>query len=299
MRHKLEFLPLWGLVRAMGMLPRPLARGLGIALAQLVYLAHPKLRRVGMRNLELAFPEKSRAERKKILRKVFTGMGRQLAEFCLFPKYTKDNIKEIAIHDGFENFDAARQRGKGVLLLTGHFGGWEVGSFAHSVYGFPIKIVVRDLDNPLIDDLVRRYRTLHGNSTFDNREFARSLLSSMRAGDTVGILMDTNMTPPQGVFVDYFGIPACTASGLARVALKTDAAVIPAFTIWDEALKRYRIRFEPALRLIRTGDSEADAIANTALFTQALEKCARRYPEQWLWVHRRWKTRPPGQPALY
>ncbi|MCU1309888.1 MAG: lipid biosynthesis acyltransferase [Candidatus Angelobacter sp.] len=299
MRHKLEFLPLWGLVRAMGMQPRPLARGLGIALAQLVYLAHPKLRRVGMRNLELAFPEKSRAERKKILRKVFTGMGRQLAEFCLFPKYTKDNIKEIAIHDGFENFDAARQRGKGVLLLTGHFGGWEVGSFAHSVYGFPIKIVVRDLDNPLIDDLVRRYRTLHGNSTFDNREFARSLLSSMRAGDTVGILMDTNMTPPQGVFVDYFGIPACTASGLARVALKTDAAVIPAFTIWDEALKRYRIRFEPALRLIRTGDSEADAIANTALFTQALEKCARRYPEQWLWVHRRWKTRPPGQPALY
>jgi KDO2-lipid IV(A) lauroyltransferase len=299
MRHKLEFLPLWGLVRAMGMLPRPLARGLGIALAQLVYLAHPKLRRVGMRNLELAFPEKSRAERKKILRKVFSGMGRQLAEFCLFPKYSKDNVKEIAIHDGFENFEAARQRGKGVLLLTGHFGGWEVGSFAHSLYGFPIKIVVRDLDNPLIDDLVRRYRTLRGNSTFDNREFARTLLSSMRAGDTVGILMDTNMTPPQGVFVDYFGIPACTASGLARVALKTDAAVIPAFTIWDEALKRYRIRFEPALQLIRTGDAEADAIANTALFTQSLEKCARRYPEQWLWVHRRWKTRPVGQPALY
>ena len=299
MRHKLEFLPLWGLVCAMGMLPRPLARGLGIALAQLVYLAHPKLRRVGMRNLELAFPEKSRAERKKILRKVFAGMGRQLAEFCLFPKYSKDNVKEIAIHDGFENFEAARQRGKGVLLLTGHFGGWEVGSFAHSLYGFPIKIVVRDLDNPLIDDLVRRYRTLHGNSTFDNREFARSLLSSMRTGDTVAILMDTNMTPPQGVFVDYFGIPACTASGLARVAVKTDAAVIPAFTIWDEALKRYRIRFEPALQLIRTGDAEADAVANTALFTKALEKCARRYPEQWLWVHRRWKTRPAGQPALY
>src|SRR5207253_8989373 len=230
---------------------------------------------------------------------VFTGMGRQLAEFCLFPKYTKENVKTIAIHDGFENFEAARQRGKGVLLLTGHFGGWEVGSFAHSLYGFPIKIVVRDLDNPLIDDLVRRYRTLHGNSTFDNREFARSLLSSMRAGDTVGILMDTNMTPPQGVFVDYFGIPACTASGLARVALKTDAAVVPAFTIWDPDLKRYRIHFEPALTLVRTGDPEADAIANTALFTKALEKCARRHPDQWLWVHRRWKTRPPGEPALY
>ncbi|MCU1284651.1 MAG: lipid biosynthesis acyltransferase [Acidobacteriales bacterium] len=299
MRYKLEFLPLWLLVRGIGMLPRPLARAVGITLARLVYLAHPKLRRVGRRNLELAFPKKTKAERSRILRAVFTGMGRQLAEFCLFPKYTKENVKTVAIHDGFENFEAARQRGKGVLLLTGHFGGWEVGSFAHSLYGFPIKIVVRDLDNPLIDDLVRRYRTLHGNSTFDNREFARTLISSMRAGDTVGILMDTNMTPPQGVFVDYFGIAACTASGMARVALKTDAAVLPAFTIWDPDLKRYRIQFEPALTLIRTGDAEADAIANTALFTKALEKCARRHPDQWLWVHRRWKTRPPGEPALY
>jgi KDO2-lipid IV(A) lauroyltransferase len=299
MRHKLEFLPLWILVRGIGVLPRPLARAVGITLAQLVYFLHAKLRRVGMRNLQLAFPGKSRSERNRILRGVFTGMGRQLAEFCLFPKYTAENVKKVAIHDGFENFETARQRGKGVLLLTGHFGGWEVGSFAHSLYGFPIKIVVRDLDNPLINDLVRRYRTLHGNSTFDNREFARSLLSSMRAGDTVGILMDTNMTPPQGVFVDYFGIPACTASGMARVAMKTDAAVIPAFTIWDPVLKRYRIRFEPALSLIRTGDLEADALANTALFTKALEKCARNHPDQWLWVHRRWKTRPAGEPPLY
>src|SRR4051812_45116716 len=232
MRHKLEYLPLWALVRGIGMLPRPLARGVGIALAQLVYFAHPKLRRVGMRNLQLAFPEKTRSERKRILRAVFTGMGRQLAEFCLFPKYSKENVKNIAIHDGFENFEAARKRGKGVLLLTGHFGGWEVGSFAHSLYGFPIKIVVRDLDNPLIDALVKRYRTLHGNSTFDNRKFPAGLPSSRRAGDTVGFLRDTNMPPPQGVFVDYFGIPACTASGLARVALKTGAAVVPAFTIW-------------------------------------------------------------------
>jgi KDO2-lipid IV(A) lauroyltransferase len=299
MRHKLEFIALQTLVRGIGMLPRPIARAVGISLANLVYFVHPKLRRVGMRNLELAFPEKSRVERKRILRGAFTGMGRQLAEFCLFPKYSEENVKKIAIYDGFENFEAARQRGKGVLLLTGHFGGWEVGSFAHSLYGFPIKIVVRDLDNPLIDALVKRYRTLHGNSTFDNREFARSLLSSMRAGDTVGILMDTNMTPPQGVFVDYFGVPACTASGMARVALKTDAAVVPAFSLWDPVLKRYRIRFEPMLTLIRTDDTEADAIANTALFTKALEKCARSYPDQWLWVHRRWKTRPAGERTLY
>jgi Kdo2-lipid IVA lauroyltransferase/acyltransferase len=258
MRHKFEYLPLWLLVRTLGALPRPLARGLGISLAYLVYLLHGKLRRVGMRNLEIAFPDKSRKQRKKILRGVFVGLGRQLAEFCRFPKYTRENLTSVAVYEGFENFENARKHGKGVLLLTGHFGAWEIGSFAHSLYGHSMKIVVRDLDNPLVDALVRRYRTLHGNQTFDNREFARSLLASMRAGETVGILMDTNMTPPQGVFVDYFGIPACTASGLARVALKTDAAVVPGFTIWDPELGKYKICFEPAISLVRTGDTEAD-----------------------------------------
>jgi KDO2-lipid IV(A) lauroyltransferase len=121
----------------------------------------------------------------------------------------------------------------------------------------------------------------------------------MKAGETVGILMDTNMTPPQGVFVDFFGIPACTASGLARIALRTDASVVPGFTIWDPALRKYRLRFDPAINLVRTGDDDADALANTALFTKVIEDYVRRYPDQWLWVHRRWKTRPEGQPPLY
>jgi Kdo2-lipid IVA lauroyltransferase/acyltransferase len=115
----------------------------------------------------------------------------------------------------------------------------------------------------------------------------------------VGILMDTNMTAPEGVFVEFFGIPACTASGLARIALRTDAAVVPGFTIWDPVLRKYRLRFEPALQLIRTGNNETDIVANTQLFTKVIEDVVRRYPDQWLWVHRRWKTRPPGQPPLY
>jgi KDO2-lipid IV(A) lauroyltransferase len=135
--------------------------------------------------------------------------------------------------------------------------------------------------------------------TFDNRDFARGLLGAMRGGETVGILMDTNMTPPQGVFVDFFGVPACTASGLARVALKTGAAVVPAFTIWDAAVGKYKITFAPALKLIQTGNADADAVSNTALFTSAIESCVREHPEQWLWVHRRWKTRPPGEPTIY
>jgi Kdo2-lipid IVA lauroyltransferase/acyltransferase len=299
MRHKLEYFPVWLVLKIMGALPRPLAHFAGITLAMLVYALHSKLRRVGMRNLEIAFPERPAKERKKILRGVFVGMGRHLAEFCRFPKYTKENLHEIAVYEGFEALEEARKRGKGILFLTGHFGAWEVGSFAHSLYGHPIKIVVRDLDNPLVDALVKRYRTLHGNETIDNREFLRGLLSAMRGGETVGILMDTNMTPPQGVFADFFGVAACTASGLARVALKTDAAVIPAYTVWDEAIGKYKICFDPPVSLIRTDNAEADAITNTALFNKELEKIARRFPDQWLWVHRRWKTRPSGEPPIY
>jgi KDO2-lipid IV(A) lauroyltransferase len=146
---------------------------------------------------------------------------------------------------------------------------------------------------------MRRYRTMHGNSTVDKDDFVRGLLSAMKAGETVGILMDTNMTPPQGVFTDFFGIPACTASGLARIALRTDAAVVPGFTVWDPGLRKYRLRFDPALKLIRTGNDDADIVANTALFTKVIEEYVRKYPDQWLWVHRRWKTRPAGEAALY
>ena len=121
----------------------------------------------------------------------------------------------------------------------------------------------------------------------------------MRNQETVGILMDTNMTPPQGVFVNFFGIAACTASGMARVALHTGAAVVPAFTIWDPVLRHYRVEFDRPVELVRTGNDEADAIANTATFTRIIEDYVRRYPDQWLWVHRRWKTRPAGEAGLY
>jgi KDO2-lipid IV(A) lauroyltransferase len=281
------------------MLPRSAARGVGLLIAGVVYHGHLRLRRVGMRNLELAFPEKSERERRKILRGVYRSLGRLLAEFCLFPSYTRENVSQVATYQGFENFEAAEKRGKGVLFLTGHFGGWEIGSFFHSLQGHPMRIVVRPIDNPLVDALVTRYRTLHGNTLVGNQGFARALLAAMHANETVGILMDTNMTPPQGVFVDFFGIPACTAVGIARVALHTDAAVVPAFTIWDSVLRKYRVEFSPAIQLVRTGDDEADAIANTALFNRVFEAYVRKYPDQWLWVHRRWKTRPSGEAALY
>jgi KDO2-lipid IV(A) lauroyltransferase len=299
MRQRLEYALAWLIIRTLGAFPRPLARTAAIFIAWVVYFLHSRLRRTGMRNLALAFPEKTRYEHGKILRGEFASLGRQLAEVCHFPKYTRENLARVVVYDGFENFEQAFAQGKGVLFLTAHLGGWELSAFAHSLHGHPLRIVARPLDNVYLDRMVRRYRTMHGNTVVDKDDFVRGILSAMKAGQTVGILMDTNMTPPQGVFVDFFAIPACTASGLARIALRTGAAVVPGFTIWDRALRKYRLRFDPAVKLIRTGNLDADTVTNTAIFTSIIENYVRQYPDQWLWVHRRWKTRPEGQPPLY
>jgi KDO2-lipid IV(A) lauroyltransferase len=299
MRRKLEYAVAWPFIKVLGVLPRPLSRALAISIAEMVYLLHFRLRQVGMRNLAMVFPEKSEVERARILRGVFTSLGRQLSEVCQFPKYTIENVEQVVVYDGLENYLEANARGKGVLFLTAHFGAWELSAFAHSMHGHWLHVVMRPMDNPYLDRLLQENRTRYGNKVVAKDDFVRGLLGAMRAGEVVGILMDTNMTPPQGVFVDFFGIPACTASGLARIALKTDAAVVPGFTIWDDALGKYRLRFDPALQLIRTGDLEADIVANTQMFTKVIEDYVRQYPEQWLWVHRRWKTRPEGEKSLY
>jgi len=280
-------------------LPRPLARAIGIGLAWVIYLLHVRLRQVGMRNLAMAFPEKTVGERARILRGEFASLGRQLAEVCHFPDYTLENVDDVVVFDGFENYERAQARGKGVLLFAGHFGGWELSSFVLSMRGHWMYVLMRGMDNPYLGELILLYRTMHGNKAVDKDDFVRGLLSAMKGGEVVGLLMDTNMTPPQGIFVDFFGIPACTAVGPARIALRTDAAVVPTFTIWDAALGKYRLRFDPAVELVRTGDLDADIKANTQKLTAVIEEYVRKYPEQWLWVHRRWKTRPPGDAPLY
>jgi KDO2-lipid IV(A) lauroyltransferase len=299
MRHRLEYAPVWLLVQVLALTPASVSRACGIVLARMGHLLHRRLRRVGLRNLQLAFPQMAASQRRRILRGVFTSLGRQLADFCRFPHYNRENISQLAVYDGFENFERAQARGKGVLFLAAHFGGWEVSSFMHALHGHPLHILVRPLDNPHLDRLVTRHRTLSGNRTLPKQDFARAVLAALRAGETVGILMDQNMISEQGVFVDFFGIPACTSTLLARMALRTEAAVVPAFCFWDPTLRRYRMRFEPALETVRTGSMEADIVVNTAAYTKVIEDYARRFPEQWLWVHRRWKTRPPGEAPLY
>jgi Kdo2-lipid IVA lauroyltransferase/acyltransferase len=295
----LEFALVWTLVRGLGVLPRRVARGVGAAVGAVAYAAFGRLRRVGLVNLRLAYPEWTDERRERTLRLVYRNLGYQLAEFCLMGGYTAEQASEFIEYEGLEHYLGARERGKGVLVVTGHLGAWELSSFYHSLVGYPMGLVIRRLDNPLVDEFVNRIRCRHGNRVIHKDDFARGLISSMRQGETVGILMDTNMTPPQGVFVPFFGVEACTAAGLARVALKTDAAVLPGFLLWDALRSKYVLRFGECMDLVRTGEAEADILANTAAFTGAIEAAVRRNPEQWLWMHRRWKTRPVGEQGVY
>jgi KDO2-lipid IV(A) lauroyltransferase len=294
MREWLEYAVVRALVALLGGLPRRAARFVGAGVGATAYRLLGRLRTVGLSNLELAFPEKSAAERQRILRRLYRNLGWLLAEFCQMPHYTRENTPNFLRYEGLEHYLAARARGKGVLIVTGHLGAWELSSYYHSLMGHPMSIVIRRLDNARVDRLVNAIRCLHGNRVLHKDDFARGLLAAMRHGQTVGILMDTNMTPPQGLFVPFFNRQACTASGLARVALKTGAAVLPGFMLGEEAEQKYVLRFGEEISLIITGDDEADTLANTAQFTAVIEDWVRRYPDQWLWVHRRWKTRPDG-----
>jgi KDO2-lipid IV(A) lauroyltransferase len=299
MREMIEYWLVLGVVRCLGWMPRALSRLIADGKALLVYAALGRLRRVGMRNLALALPELPLAERKRILRRVYRHLGWQLVEFCRMARYTRENTRAWIRTEGLEHYEAARARGKGVLILTGHLGAWELSSFYHSLMGFPMGIVIRRLDNRRLDAFVNGVRSMHGNRVLHKDDFARGLLKAMHEGGTVGILMDTNMTPPQGIFAEFFGHMACTAPGLARVALKTGAAVLPGFMVWQQAERRYVLRFGPELSFSRSDNLEEDVRAATELCNQSIESWVRRYPDQWLWIHRRWKTRPAGESGLY
>ena len=298
-RGDLEYLAVRTLLGTLAMLPRSLARFVGGCFGLATWIFAPRLRRVGERNLALALPHLPQRKRSRILRASLRGLGWQLAEFARMARYSAEEAQRHIRYDGLDNYLAARDRGRGVLVLTAHLGAWELSSFFHSLMGYRMAMVIRPLDHPGIDALVNGIRTLHGNRVLPKNDFARGLLKAMANGETVGILMDTNMTPPQGVFVPFFGVDACTGSGLARVALHSGAAVLPGFLLWEAAERRYVLHFGPELTLLRSGDVNADTLANTALFTRTLEAYIRQYPEQWLWVHRRWKTRPPGESSLY
>lgn len=299
MMEWLQYAVAWTFVKVLGALPRPMARWLAAGATRLLLFFMPKMRKTAVFNLRLAFPEWTEAQRRCAMKKMAQNLGWMAVEFARFPRYTKENIEDVVVLDGHENFLAGQSRGNGVIYLTGHIGAWELSSYAHALYGFPLHYTARPLDNKPLDEMVNRYRGASGNKPIFKNESARTMLRVLKNAGTVGILADQNTMPGEGIFVEFFGIPACTTTGIARVALHTDAAVVPGYAFWDGNLRKYRLRFEPPVELVRTGDTERDVAENTQRFTKVIESIIRKYPEQWVWIHARWKNRPKGEAPIY
>ncbi len=270
--------------------PRPVAEQLARFYVYLLDAAIPRLRRTGYRNLEMALPG---ADAKAVIDGVYRSIARLLVVLARFPKLNKSNIGEWIRYEGFEHFEEAKRRGRGAFFATAHLGNWELSAFAHALMGEPMHVVVRPLDNPRIDAIVERYRTLSGNHLIQKKDAARAMLKALGRNEAVGALIDQNASLDEGVFVDFFGIPACANTGFAKLAARSGAAVIPGFALWSEQEQKYVLRFYPLLEI--TGDAAID----TARIQKQIEAVIREYPDQWLWIHRRWKTRPPGDPSLY
>jgi KDO2-lipid IV(A) lauroyltransferase len=295
----LEYAVARALLTGLGLLPRPVALAIGRGVGRVAYSLSDRLRRTGFRNLELAFPEISERERERILRGCFKNLGRLLGEFSQFPRATPERLRRIVECEGLKNLRAAQALGRGVILFTGHLGAWELSSFALSAFGYPISFLVRRIDNPLIERLIEKTRTRFDNRSIDKRAAMRPMLKTLRAGGTLGILVDLNTQPHEGIFVDFFGIPASTASGVAALALRTGAAVLPVFVPWDEKRQRFVLYVDPPLVIAPTGNEKEDIRQLTSLFTSVVESYVRRFPEQWLWIHKRWNNRPEKDTNLY
>jgi KDO2-lipid IV(A) lauroyltransferase len=274
--------------------PRAVACRLARLYVGILDAAIPRYRRVALRNLVMAMPEAGPAERSRIVDGVFRSIGRLLVAFSRMPDLGRENIREWIEHDGFENYLAAKRRGRGVLIATGHLGNWELSAAGHALLcGDTVDAVVRPLDNPLLDKLVRAARETGGNRMVGKKDFLRVMLTTLRANGTAAVFVDQNSTMEQDVFVDFFGIPARTGATFAKLAAHTGAAVLPGFAVWVESERRYRLKFYPPL------DLTGEVLEDTRRVQAAVERAVREHPDQWLWIHRRWKTRQPGEPELY
>lgn len=274
-------------------LPKGSAFAVARGATRLLDLAIPRLRKSARINLAFGLSARSAAERERIIDGIFTSIARMLVSLSRFPSLNKNNIHEWIRYEGFEHFERALKLGRGVLFYTAHLGNWELSAFAHALMSRPMHVVVRPLDNPRIDSLVARFRALSGNSVIEKKDFARGILKALAANQAVGILADQNVGLNEGVFVEFFGKSACAHPGFARIAAHARATVIPGYALWSVEEGRYILRFFPPVEM--TGDSVED----TQRLHRQLESAIRQHPDQWLWIHRRWKTRPPGEPPIY
>ena len=306
----LEYIPVRVLFAILGALPRKTALRAGMSLGRLGYKLAGGLRRVAHRNLEIAFPEKSQDEREAIARASFENLGRVLAELTRFPRTDSEKLKELIefqfdTKESLESperiaFEAEHNKGRGILLVGPHLGNWEVGVFAYSAFREPLTYLARPLDNPLIEEFTVGLRSRFGNRAIDKNNSMRAAVSVLRRGEVLGILPDVNVLPRDGVFVPFFGTPACTTSGVAMLAMRTNALILPMCCVWNEETGKYNAYYgDRAIESPDTGDRHRDVVEMTAEMTFEMEKFIRRFPEQWMWIHKRWKTRPPGEKELY
>jgi Kdo2-lipid IVA lauroyltransferase/acyltransferase len=292
-RNRFEAAVARSVLLSLELAPRRVSESLGILYAQILDLAIPRLRRTAHVNLAFAYPDRSQSWRERTIDGIFASIGRMLSSFAKFPHIDKSNVGDWIRYEGFEHYEAAMARGKGLLFATAHLGNWELSAFTHALMAAPMNVVVRPLDNPILDGIVEERRSLSGNTLLSKRDFARSILQALKKNQAVGILMDQNTAAENGAFVPFFGALACTSTTFAKLAARSGAAVIPGFAVWNAAEGRYVLKFYPAVAI--TGDETED----TARIAASIEAAIRACPDQWLWIHRRWKTRPPGEPPIY
>ncbi|MEP7149082.1 MAG: lysophospholipid acyltransferase family protein [Acidobacteriota bacterium] len=305
----LEYIPVRVLFAILGWLPRRTAVRLGMFIGRLGYKLAGDLRRVAYRNLEIAFPEKSETQRDDIARGSFENLGRVLGELTQFPRATPESLRGIIeFHfDSEENkasderkyLDAERAKGRGILLVGPHLGNWEMGVFAYSALEDKLTYLARPLDNPLIEDFTVRLRTRFGNQPIDKNNSVSKAMAILREGGILGVLPDVNVLPRDGVFVPFFGTLASTTSGVAMMAMRTNAMILPMCCVWNNATEKYSVLFGKLVEQPKTGDRHRDVFEMTASFTAEIEEFIRAYPDQWLWIHKRWKVRPAGEKEIY
>jgi KDO2-lipid IV(A) lauroyltransferase len=298
-RNAAEFAPAWLVIQVLRWAPLPLAKAIAAALADAVRLLTPRWRRTAHANLAIAFPDWTQEQHKRLVRQCYGNLGSNLLAIARLPRLAPANISQWIRYDGLENYEKAIAQGRGVIFLTAHLGVWELSAAAHAIYGHPMSLMVRPLDNPYLDRLIDARRRLFGNRTIRKKDSAREVLSVLRDNGAVGILADQNAAGSDGVFVDVFGRKASATKGVAQIAARTGAAVVPGFAIWNDAARRYVLKFYPALELVESADREADLLENTQRCQAAIERAIRDHPGQWLWIHRRWKRQPGSQPSVY
>lgn len=285
-----EYVLMRAILGGLGSVPRPLSIALGRCLGRIAYYCFGHLRRIGKRNLCLAYPQMSGSWHRKILHACFDSLGRQLGEFCQFPNATPESLRRLIEFDpeGAAYLEQARSRGNGLLFVTAHLGAWELLVFSYSALVQPLSFLARPIENPRIEQWVRRVRSRFGNEAIDKNAAGLTCMRILKRGGTLGILADLNALPQEGIFVPFFGELACTTIGVAALALPTEATVFPVFAPWDPVRERYIFQGGPALEMLRTGDHERDIAINTARVTAVIEKWVRKYPDQWMWIHDRW-----------